>query len=351
MKKRQAVFCFAILFMISMLAFTILSGESSVAQAQGDYVYLGGYPIGISATEEGLIVVDVVAVQTENGEFFPLQNAGVAKGDILLSINGEKLTNVYQLKKLLCDSEGDVDLSVKHKSGAVCRYSVCPAVCLSKERKLGVIVKEDVSGIGTMTFVTLDKRFAALGHHIHDGESGLCDSLNSGKIYCTEIDGVIRGESGKAGGLVASLNKLTTPIGEIQSNTNIGIYGRFDGKIRGNLVRVAKRGEATMGKAQIYTTVEGENPAFYDIEIVKIVDQDSPKEKGLIIVVRDERLIAKTGGLVQGMSGSPIIQDGLLVGAVTHVFVGDATRGYGVHSRFMYSTSYMPNLAEERAAA
>ena len=104
MKKRRAVFCFAILFMISMLAFTIMSGESSVAQAQGDYVYLGGYPIGISATEEGLIVVDVVAVQTENGEVFPLQNAGVTKGDILLSINNEKLTNVYQLKKLRCYS-------------------------------------------------------------------------------------------------------------------------------------------------------------------------------------------------------------------------------------------------------
>ena len=159
MKKRQAVFCFAILFMLSILAFTMIGGESSVAQAQGDYVYLGGYPIGISATEEGLIVVDVVAVQTENGEVFPLQNAGVKKGDILLSIDGERLTNVYQLKKILCESDGDIELSVKHKSGAICKYSVCPAVCLSKERKLGVIVKEDVSGIGTMTFVTLDKRF------------------------------------------------------------------------------------------------------------------------------------------------------------------------------------------------
>ena len=347
-KSRLIVF---VLIAVSLVFAVTLSTGEGVAFAQGVYVYLGGYPIGISTTPNGLIVVELTDVQTDNGLMRPLDGVGVVKGDVLTEINGEDLTGIFQLKQILADTEGDVELTIRHRNGAECEVSVTPAVCRTGERKLGVILKEDVSGIGTMTFVTLDNDFGALGHHIIDGESGLCDELNKGKIYNTSINDVVKGQNGKAGGLVASLNKLSTPIGEVIQNSNIGIYGRFYGRPQGELIEIAGSGEATMGKAQIYTTIDGAVPDFYDVEIVKVIEQNTPKEKGLVVHVKDARLIENTGGIVQGMSGSPIIQNGKLVGAVTHVFVDDPTRGYGVHSRFMYQMATKTKSIEERKVA
>ena len=349
MRKNRAII-FLLISICLAFAVTFTSGED-VAFAQDDFVYLGGYPIGISATAGGLIVVELTDVQTADGAVRPLENLGIGKGDLIKEINGIELTGIYQLKKFINRLDGDIVLTVKHKNGSVCNISVVPAVCQTGEKKLGVILKEDVSGIGTMTFVTLNGRYGALGHHIVDGQSGLCDELNGGKVYNTSISDVIKGQNGKAGGLVASLNKLSTPIGEVNRNSNIGIYGCYYGAPQGALIEVAEAGEATMGKAQIYTTIAGENPDFYDVEIVKVIDQNAPKEKGLVVLVKDKRLIEATGGIVQGMSGSPIIQNGKLIGAVTHVFVDDPTRGYGVHSRFMHQMAVDCGVIENRKVA
>ena len=202
--------------------------------------------------------------------------------------------------------------------------------------KLGLALKEDVGGVGTMTFVTDDGHFAALGHRILDAESGLNGELNQGNIYDTTVSGVVKGEKGKAGGLVAEVNRLSKSIGEIKENTNIGLYGVYSGEIKGDLYRIATKGEAKIGRAQVLTTVDGKTPKFYDIDVVKVISQSEVAEKGMVILVRDKELLEKTGGIVQGMSGSPIVQNGILIGAVTHVFIQDPTRGYAVHSRFMY---------------
>ena len=349
MKKSR--FIIFVLVAISMAFVVTFSLGDGVALAQGEYVYLGGYPIGISTTPGGLIVVELTDVQTDSGAVRPLDGLGIAKGDILTEMNGEVLKGIFQLKQILANTDGDIDLTVKHKGGMESEVSVTPAVCRTGERKLGAILKEDVGGIGTMTFTTLDNGFGALGHHIIDGESGLCGELNKGKIYNTSINDVVKGQKGKAGGLVASLNKMSSPIGIVENNTNIGVYGRYCGRPQGKLIEIAGVGEATMGKAQIYTTIDGEVPDYYDVEIVKIIEQHTPKEKGLVVLVKDERLIKSTGGIVQGMSGSPIIQNGKLIGAVTHVFVDDPTRGYGVHSRFMYQMATKTNSVEERKVA
>ena len=333
---RKNKFIIFVLLAISISLSVAFSTIEDVAFAQGDYVYLGGYPIGISATANGLIVVEITDVQTDYGVERPLENAGVGKGDIIQEINGLSLESIFQLKKELENTTREVDLTIRHQSGKISNISVTPAVCRTGERKLGAILKEDVSGIGTMTFVTLDNRFGALGHHIIDGESGLCDALTFGKIYSTSVNDVVKGQTGKAGGLVASLNKLSHPLGQVTKNSNIGVYGKYNGKPHGMLVEIADEDDATMGKAQIYTTISGEQPELYDVEIVKVIEQNIPKEKGLVVLVKDKRLLETTGGIVQGMSGSPIIQNGKLIGAVTHVFVDDPTRGYGVHSRFMY---------------
>ncbi len=302
---------------------------------EGDFVYISGQPIGISAQTRGLIIADLCEVETASGKMSPL--FGIAeKGDVILKVNGEEIKSIYKLKTAVENSSGQLSLTVEKKSGQIVERKITPATDLYSNRlRLGVIAREDVGGIGTLTFVTKDKVFASLGHKISDGESGV-QNLNSGNIYPTTINGVKIGESGKAGGLVAELNRLQTPVGEIKKNTVIGVYGAYADDLPTNKVRVANKGEAKMGKAQILTTINGEDPQFYDVEIVKAISQDRSEEKGLVIVVKDDELIEKTGGIVQGMSGSPIIQNGAIIGAVTHVFLNDASRGYGVHARFMY---------------
>ena len=154
--------------------------------------------------------------------------------------------------------------------------------------------------------------------------------MQEGKVFDVAIDGVVKGEPGRAGGLGAELNRLAPPVGRNIANTEIGIYGVWNSHPRGERVRVAERGEAHPGHAQVLTTIEGSEPALYDVDIVKCEPQSERAQKGLVIAVRDRRLLDKAGGIVQGMSGCPIIQDGKLVGAVTHVLVNDPTRGYGI---------------------
>lgn len=342
MKKRvAAIFLCALLLSIIALPFATTNGSVvSAYNPEGKYVYVGGTPIGIAVCAGGLIVIDCGLVITEEGEVSPLEGTGLAKGDVIVEINGQPALSIYQLKDEVEKSANIVRLKVKKASGITVEITVTPALDkLTDSKRLGLIAKEDVGGVGTLTFVTENGRYGALGHHIADGESGLKDQLNSGKLYPISISGVIKGESGKAGGLIANLNRMLTPIGTIEKNTPIGIYGEYNAEVKGDRMRIAERGEAKMGRAQILTTIDGTEPRLYDIDIVKVVSQSESSEKGLVLSVRDKSLIEKTGGIVQGMSGSPILQNGMLIGAVTHVFLGDATRGYGVHSRFMYDNA------------
>ncbi len=310
--------------------------------SENEYVKIGGKPIGISVDAKGLIVVDTCLVETANGKQNPLGECNVQKGDVLKSVNGNEATSIFQLKKLLDDSVGRV--SVLFERGNYQFYcEVEPALDVTGSKKLGLILKEDVGGVGTLTFVTTDNRFGALGHYIYDTESSLGDQLQSGEIFNTSIDDVIKGEKGQAGGLVADVNRLTKQIGKIDANTNIGLYGDYNAEYEGDLYKIATKGEAKLGHAQVLTTIEGDTPKFYDIDVVKVVAQNSIAEKGMVILVKDKELLDRTGGIVQGMSGSPIVQDGVLIGAVTHVFLQDPTRGYAVHSRFMYEMAQKTN--------
>lgn len=307
-----------------------------VAAGEG-YVHIGGTPVGISISADGLIVMGECEVPTDSGYKRPLNDADIRKGDVLTAVNGVKVKSVYQLKVIVENAdEGELTLSFV-RDGTAYEINVEPAKDVNGGvKKLGLMLKEDIGGVGTLTFVTDDGKYAALGHYITDADTGLGSELNNGKIYHTVIDDVIKGERGKAGGLVADVNRLSKSIGDIEANTLIGLYGDYYEEPVGELYRVAAKGEAKIGAAQIYTTVDGGEPEFYDIDVVKVISQSEAGEKGMVIAVRDKKLLEKTGGIVQGMSGSPIVQNGLLIGAVTHVFVQDPTRGYAVHSRFMY---------------
>lgn len=316
--------------------------------AQDEYVYLGGIPIGISIGADGLMVQGQSAVSTADGSAYPAKESGISKGDILLKINGESINSLYGLKKTLEKSEGELSLTIL-RNGARIETKITPAEDISGQKRLGLILKEDVGGVGTLTFVTKSGRFGALGHYIADAETGLGEELQSGRIYPTTVEGVIKGEAGKAGGLQADVNRLFKPLGKIDTNALIGIYGDYAGAPGGELVKVAKKGEAKMGAAQVLTTIEGSEPQYYDIDIVKVVSQSDVGEKGMVIAVRDKRLLDNAGGIVQGMSGSPIVQNGMFIGAVTHVFVQDPTRGYAVHGRFMLEQAIFSGELQDAA--
>ena len=315
--------------------------------AAGDaYVKIGGKPIGISINAGGLIVLGKSEVTTEIGAVYPAKDAKVERGDIVREINGKEVKSIYQLKLLLDESKGAVTLTVD-RAGEIFKADITPATdIISGQKRIGLTLKEDIGGVGTLTFVTQDGRFGALGHYIADSESGLSSQLDNGYIYDTTVTGVVKGERGAAGGLIADVNRLSDPIGGIDKNTNIGIYGDYFSKYDGELYKIANVGEAKIGPAKVYTTISGNQPKFYDIDIVKVVSQSEAGEKGMVIAVRDKELLEKTGGIVQGMSGSPIVQNGILIGAVTHVFIQDPTRGYAVHSRFMYDYATSEQASE-----
>lgn len=314
----------------------MLANEIESTVQDNVYVKIGGRPIGISINAGGLIVLGKSEVLTENGTTDPAAKSGLQVGDVITKVDGNQVSSIFQLKKMLENAGETVGLTVKRGDDSFETHIKPEIDSLTAQKKLGLLLKEDVGGVGTLTFVTTDGKFGALGHYIADGDSGLSRELSFGHIYATSIDGVIKGERGQAGGLVADVNRLSDPIGDIKKNTQIGIFGDFTADYDGTLFRIAESGEAKMGPAKVFTTIDGTQPKFYDIDIVKVVPQSEAGEKGMVIAVRDKELLEKTGGIVQGMSGSPIVQDGILIGAVTHVFVQDPTRGYAVHSRFMY---------------
>ncbi len=321
---------------------------TSARADQSEYVHIGGYPIGISIGADGLIVQGRRPVRTADGDVDPAADSGIDNGDIIVSANGKKVATLYHLKKAIEEADGAVTLTLK-RADRTFQAQILPAEDITGQKRLGLMLKEDVGGVGTLTFVTQDGAFGALGHFIQDGETGLADELQSGMIYPTSVDGVIKSEVGKAGGLQADVNRLLKPLGSVRLNALIGIFGDYAAQPKGELTRVARKGEAKMGAAQVLTTIHGDSPMLYDIDIVKVVSQNEADEKGMVISVRDKRLLDEAGGIVQGMSGSPIIQNGIFIGAVTHVFVQDPTRGYAVHSRFMVDSAYSFDYMQDAA--
>ena len=235
---------------------------------------------------------------------------------------------------------GGKEVKIKVKHGQIVQEkNIKPDFdVISKTYKLGLWVKDAGSGIGTLTFVEDNGYFGSLGHPVVDSKTGEILKVNSGSVYTCKILSIEKGISGKAGelrGIIENQNK----IGDIITNNKFGVYGKMDsGQYGGSgekLIQVASADEVKPGKAKIICTLDSGIPKEYEIEIVKAVSQNKVQDKGMVIHVTDKNLLELTGGIVQGMSGSPIIQNGKLVGAVTHVFVNDPTRGYGIYAEWM----------------
>ena len=303
-------------------------------------VYLGGDCVGFSLKTKGLLVVGSNYVFTKNGAVNPFVNSGLNVGDVIYSIDGINIDGIDQLNEILKYSKGEpLSIGVRRNKDLI-NFSITPQKDIfSGEYKLGLWIKNNTEGVGTLTFIEdEDLRFGSLGHAICSTNTSSPTEINSGEIYNCNVVGINKGIDGVPGEIIGSFSKVN-PIGEIDKNCEYGVYGYInDGADIINektLIGVGGRTSVEPGKAQIFSCLDGENVVAYDIEIIKANHQSESNEKSLVFRVIDKDLIAKTGGIIQGMSGSPIVQNNKIIGAVTHVFVNDPTKGFGIYLDWM----------------
>ena len=316
----------------------------------------GGQSIGVKLNTAGILVVGHHQIKTENGKVSPGELAGIQVGDLIVEINGKKIEKTVQISDLVQQAGNDnKPLKMKvNRDEATFETELMPKKETEADNfKLGLYIRDSAAGIGTMTFYEpKSKIYGALGHVISDMDTKKPIVVNDGEIVRSTVTSIEKGSNGNPGEKLARFSSDREVIGDIDKNSPYGIFGQLNQKIKNDIfdqpIPIALSSQVKTGKAQILTVVENDEVELFDIEIVSTVPQKFPATKGMVIKITDPRLIEKTGGIVQGMSGSPIIQDGVLVGAVTHVFVNDPLSGYGVHIEWMlkdagidiYETSY-----------
>ena len=297
-------------------------------------VYLGGYPIGLKLYADGVVIVGTEAVDSELGAVDPAKRAGLKLGDIIKCVNGTRVKSNSQVSEIIEKSGGGALVIEAEREGKQIKVTFNAEYSVSEGKyKAGLWIRDSSAGIGTVTFCMQNGYFASLGHAVCDIDTKATIPISQGECTNAVITGIIKGGDGSAGELCGYLE--TEKTGEVYSNDDLGVYGRLD-NIDNNapLYKIASTEEVLAGQAEIYTTLENGSIEAYTIEIEK-TDHNSKDNKNLVIRVTDKRLIEKTGGIVQGMSGSPIIQNGKIVGAVTHVFLNDPTGGFGIFAETM----------------
>jgi len=317
--------------------FNILSLKVKVSD---NSVYLGGDCLGFSLKTKGLLIVGSNYVFTKNGAINPFLNTGLEVGDVIKSINNKEIDGIDELNDILKHSDGEtLKLSV-FRNGKTMEFNITPQKDIfSGEYKLGLWIKNNTEGVGTLTFVEDETlRFGSLGHAIYSSNTNLPMQINSGEIYDCNVVGLKKGMDGAPGEIMGAFSK-NNPLGNIDKNCNYGVYGYLNETAEllkeKQLIGVGGRTSVKPGKAQIFSSLDGENIVSYDIEIIKANYQSNSNEKSIVFRVVDKDLLNKTGGIIQGMSGSPIVQNNKIIGAVTHVFVNDPTKGFGIYLDWM----------------
>lgn len=293
-----------------------------------------GSTIGIKIFTQGLVCVGTSELKAEDGSISnPGNDYGIHDGDILLSAGEIPLETTEQLAEIVSVSEGKPLQLTIERSGKTFQKEL-PPVKTEDGYKLGLWVRDSTAGIGTLTFYDEKTgQFGALGHPISDADTGTLMPVSRGTILNASVFNIKKGARGEPGELKGIFQNSAGELGSIQKNTKQGIYGNLDPsrlKTEGQSYTAASRSQIKEGKASILSNIDGETVQEFEIEIQRVMKYGSENCKDMVIKITDEGLLEKTGGIVQGMSGSPIIQDGKLVGAVTHVFVNDPTRGYGI---------------------
>lgn len=293
-----------------------------------------GLPIGIYMKSDGLMVIGTGEVTTKNGDVIDPADGILKSGDYIEAINGVPASDKKDMIKAVNETKnGPLMLEVR-RDGEEMEVQMTPVETAEGDYKLGLWIRDDTQGIGTMTYMDMNGEFGALGHGISDSDTGLLVTTSGGELYDTEILGIEKGTFGKPGVMSGVIYYGTqSRLGTIDDNTDAGIFGevneKFKSRVKGEAIPIGYRQDVKKGTAYIRSAVSGELKD-YEIEIQKVDYSTARKSKDMVIKVTDPELLELTGGIVQGMSGSPIIQDGKLIGAVTHVFIQDSTRGYGI---------------------
>ena len=288
-----------------------------------------GHTIGIKLFAEGVVVIGLAEVESGSGQAVtPGADCGLRVGDVIEALDGREVESSEQFAAMLqCGGLVELDVS---RDGQDLTLAAQPVQGSDGTWRLGAWIRDSMAGIGTVTFYDPENgTFGALGHGITDTDTGLLMPLGDGSVMHASVKAVKQGSPGEPGELKGNFD-LTHDLGELRSNTERGVFGEMESCAftEGEALPVAKAGDVHAGAATILSNVSGDEVEAYTIEIVRVLDTEGVQN--LLLQVTDPALIAQTGGIVQGMSGSPILQDGKLVGAVTHVMVNEPTKGYGI---------------------
>ncbi len=296
-------------------------------------VTVGGSAIGIHVETNGILVLGTTSVTGEDKMTYEPADNRLKSGDYIMEVNGIPMKEKEDLMELLAESDGSTLQCTIRRSKETMKTAVTPVRTADGSYKIGTWIRDDTQGIGTLTYITQDGKFGALGHGITDVDTGVLLEVGGGTAYDAEILRIVKGEPGIPGELCGVIHRSESErLGEVIKNTAQGIFGTVKENCQlqnqGKNYEIGLKQEVKKGKATILCEING-NVNEYEIEIQQIDYSNRNHAKGLVIKITDEELIELTGGIVQGMSGSPIIQNGKLIGAVTHVFIKDSTKGYG----------------------
>lgn len=307
------------------LTLSIITLFTPSIYAYSDYIYASGKNIGIKVNLDGVLVVGTYEINNKK-----VNNLKI--GDKIISINGTKVNNITEMTNLLKEEENATIKYIRNNK----QYETTIDLVLDNGiKKTGLYVKDMISGIGTLTYIDPETNmYGALGHEIIEKNTMEIADINNGEIFSSTITGIKKSDFGIAGEKNATYD-TSNIYGDIKKNTISGIFGKYDKDYNGKLYKVANINDIKLGNAKILTVIENNDIKEYDIEINKLI---SGNTKNILFTIIDKELLDKTGGIIQGMSGSPIIQDDIIVGAVTHVVLEDPTKGYGI---------YITNMLEE----
>ena len=323
-----------------------LLGNSSlktIALNKTDDIYVtpGGDSVGVRLSSNGVLVVGYSKIKSKGEEKeSPAKEAGIEIGDLITKVNNKTIKSCSEfISKVKECKNKKITLEIERGSQSITK-EVVPKKEENGEYKLGIWIRDSTAGVGTLTFFDEETgKFGALGHPVTDGDTNKLFSIEEGDILESSILSVKKGEKGNPGELRGIFLDESNPIGKIEKNTQCGIFGCNKENLKeynkNSPMKVGFKEEIQLGKASIITTIDESGPKEYEIEIVKLFNQEEPTAKSMIIKVTDPELLEKTGGIVQGMSGSPIIQNNKIIGAVTHVLINKPDVGYGVYIDWM----------------
>lgn len=325
---------FGRLFLCGLLACCTLGVIESQASESTRQIVPLGRAVGIKLFSDGVVVVGMSPIDTEEGQLEPARDAGLKVGDIVTHINGNEVDTIENVQVLLKEAEDTPLALAVVRSGKELQITAVAVETAEGEHKLGLWLRDSMAGIGTLTFFDPETGcYGALGHGVNDVDTAQLMPLESGAILFAEVADVRKGVSGNPGELQGAFD-VSHELGDLRLNTSIGIYGNLEETGMWNGLApmdVAEFSEIQPGDAHILANVSGAEVEEYTVNIVEVYPQSGGEYRNMMIEVTDTRLLERTGGIIQGMSGSPIVQNDKIIGAVTHVLVNDPTRGYGTY--------------------